>query len=1106
MSEQKFKFDVFLSYSQADKSIMHSVAIRLYNAGLRVFSARADVATVKEALECSRVMILFLSRNAFGTEWSTLESYTFPFRDPSNQERRFIPVRLDDSPVKEGLKEFALVDFRQRNEAEYHKLIAACQPPPPLPAKVDASDILKYKMEMKNVSVFAMSVDGSRAIAGFSDGRVELLDVSTGELLRTFREHETTVSTLCFSNDGLLIASTSDDGTFCAWDLRSYKRVARWEKFQGQLQWVGRTCCGLCAVSTFHTGTILLSNVRTGHAVRNFDCQSFVFSAAVSPDERFLVAAAENATIRIWDLRSKGRPPRILDAHTDSVMGIAISSNGHRAVSCSADSTIKLWDLRHDADEATLEGHTSKVREIAMTPDGRWAVSTSDDQTLRVWNLERGTCVLVVRGLSQRIVGLYMSQNRQRIALVNTMGDVQVYDIPANLEVLVGALDTTRYTNAKVLLAGESGVGKTGLAYRLTENSFMPTISTDGAWATQLKLPYVQQRIDIEREIWLWDFAGQADYRLIHQLYMDETALAVLVFNPQSQDPFDGLGQWDKDLQRASRRAFNRILVAARCDRGGLMVSRDSVERFKIERGFKEYIETSAATGAGCDELLESIVDNIPWRTIPWKASPKIFRSLKEEIVRLKDKGKVLLRSGELKQQLEIALPGQRFSLEELLAVVGLLAGPGIIWQLEFGDFLLLQPELINSYAAAVIRSVRAHTEEIGCIAEQDVLAGDIDYQTMRRLPRSEEQIVLRAMHQTLVDHGLCLREHTERGTLLIFPSYFKRERPELAGHPSVLVTYQFSGPLDEIYATLVVRLYHTKPFHKECLWRFAADFKTDSGKRLGFKMIRGGEGKGEMQVYFEPGVPDDTQVTFIRYVHEHLVSKAQEVRRIRHYVCPHCHTPVESQKAIERRVSEGKTDVLCPACEKRVILFDIIEEKFASNVFAERARALAEQAKAAIDNESKELILVGHTFSIAGEAGQIYRQFTNSDHGIDGEIEFKDYKGDASGRRVYLQLKSGDSYLYQRQSDGAEIFRIKNERHAAYWQQQAYPVMLVIRTSDGAIRWMDVSDYLKRESAAGKQLKQIVFGGEPLTALNLRRLRDRFVAPPRPDPPVNRS
>ena len=70
---------------------------------------------------------------------------------------------------------------------------------------------------------------------------------------------------------------------------------------------------------------------------------------------------------------------------------------------------------------------------------------------------------------------------------------------------------------------------------------------------------------------------------------------------------------------------------------------------------------------------------------------------------------------------------------------------------------------------------------------------------------------------------------------------------------------------------------------------------------------------------------------------------------------------------------------------------------------------ALGEQS---IDNESRELVLIGEMFSLVGQAGHIFRPTPNSDWGIDGEIEFKDSTGQASGRRVYVQLKSGDSYL----------------------------------------------------------------------------------------------
>lgn len=94
--------------------------------------------------------------------------------------------------------------------------------------------------------------------------------------------------------------------------------------------------------------------------------------------------------------------------------------------------------------------------------------------------------------------------------------------------------------------------------------------------------------------------------------------------------------------------------------------------------------------------------------------------------------------------------------------------------------------------------------------------------------------------------------------------------------------------------------------------------------------------------------------------------------------------------------------------------------------------------------------------------------------------------------QRLYLQLKSGDSYLYQRRRDDAEIFTIKNPRHAEYWLSQAYPVMLVIRTSDGRIRWMNVTDYLKER---GKEIKQIVFQGQPFTAPDVVRKRAEILA-----------
>jgi hypothetical protein len=287
-----------------------------------------------------------------------------------------------------------------------------------------------------------------------------------------------------------------------------------------------------------------------------------------------------------------------------------------------------------------------------------------------------------------------------------------------------------------------------------------------------------------------------------------------------------------------------------------------------------------------------------------------------------------------------------------------------------------------------------------------------------------------------------------------------------------------------------VVRLHYTDSFEMEQLWRYAADFTTVAGQRVGLLMTKKKDDVAELQLYFDAGTPVDTKVLFIKYVHEHLKRRALDVSRTRSYVCPHCDTLLENRQAIRRRLEAGKKDVVCGWCEKRVELIDLIEQKFASDEFLPRVQEMDAQAQFNLDNESLELILVGHAFSTAGEAGQIFRPVANSDWGIDGEIEFKNGRGEASGRRVYLQLKSGDSYLHTRKSDDQEIFQIKNPRHAEYWQAHEYPVMLVVRTSDGQIRWMDVTAYLRQHG----KVKQIVFDGEPFTALNVALMRDRVL------------
>jgi hypothetical protein len=146
------------------------------------------------------------------------------------------------------------------------------------------------------------------------------------------------------------------------------------------------------------------------------------------------------------------------------------------------------------------------------------------------------------------------------------------------------------------------------------------------------------------------------------------------------------------------------------------------------------------------------------------------------------------------------------------------------------------------------------------------------------------------------------------------------------------------------------------------------------------------------------------------------------------------------------------------------------------------------------LDNQALEQILIGHMMAITGEANQIFRPVTQFDHGIDGEVEFKNNDGKASGRKIYVQLKSGNSYLRTRRADGREIFDVKNPNHLQYWVNQPVDVYLVIRVDEkagngGVIRWMNVSNYLKDRK--NKTSRQIVFEGDRLDMEAIWRVRD---------------
>lgn len=450
-----------------------------------------------------------------------------------------------------------------------------------------------------------------------------------------------------------------------------------------------------------------------------------------------------------------------------------------------------------------------------------------------------------------------------------------------------------------------------------------------------------------------------------------------------------------------------------------------------------------------------------------------------------------LLRFFELILRLKQSLPAETFGEADVRTAVTLLANHGLVMPFAFGDLILLHPHILNGYASAVIRAARAHVDEIGCVPEEDVFDRKLDFSDVDRLHAADEELLLRAMVQTFLNKSLCIAENTVAGKQLIFPSQYRRER-SIPTHPEIFVSYTFSGELATIYTTLVVRLWYSREFENKELWRNAAEFTTTKGHVAGLTMKRLGEGVGTLSAFFDTKVTDDLKVVFVEYVHQHLQRYARDVRRDRRYVCCECGKPVADLEAVRDRLLAGKDFITCQKCDERIPLIDHIERRLASDPVAREVLRMDRVANRELNTQALEQILIGHMMAICGEADQIFRPVSMFDYGIDGEVEFRDDGGNASGHKIYVQLKSGDSHLRQRRRDGRAVFDVKNPRHLNYWVQQPVEVFLVIRGSEGTILWMNVSDYLK--TRRDRESRQIAFLGEKLDAQAVRRLRDSYL------------
>jgi small GTP-binding protein len=782
------------------------------------------------------------------------------------------------------------------------------------------------------IARIAWSPDGSYLASPSNDTTIRIWDARSGACVRTLHGHTGAVYSVAWSPDGRRLASGGTDYTVRVWNVETWESLEVFEEHKGTVYGVAWSPDGVRLASGSWDNTIRIWDTETKKilvVLKKHD--NMVTNVAWSSDGKWLASVSLDSVLRVWDSET-GTDKWVQErAGNSQINSIVWRPNQPLLASCGFDSKIKIWDGITGHQLQILEGHTDDVTSVSFSFDGSLLASKSNDNTTRIWRTDTWETVAVLMEMAHQywLAGLSFHPHQPVLA---TLGEgntiIRIWELDEAL-LLGQAQESVHYTTAKLVLVGDSGVGKTGLGWRLAHGEFKEHSSTHGQqfWAIpQLGL----KRADgTECEAVLWDLAGQHVYRQIHSIFLENVAAALVLFDPGNrQEPLKGVQFWLEQL-KGKGQLPPAVLVGARVDRGAPALSQQELEQFCQRYGIRGgYISTSAKSSEGLEALLERLKAQIPWDEMTATVTTVTFKRIKDYVLALKEKPDrkgVLVSPHALREQLQATDQDWRFTDAEMMTAVGHLETHGYVAVLRSPageQHILLTPDLLVTLASSIVLLADKHPRELGAVNETKLLQGKFPFDELAGLSSAESQILLDAAILRFLQHNICFRETLGEETLLIFPALIKQKRPLQDDLPATDdISYVVRGRVENLYASLVVLLGYTPSFTRINQWQNQAQYEMGEGEICGFRLIEDREGEFELVLYYGDQMPASGRFKFQKLFEQFLYQRDVEVTRFPPVVCAKGHQ--QKRATVIERARERKPFMFCDECGDKVPLPD---------------------------------------------------------------------------------------------------------------------------------------------------------------------------------------
>ncbi|KAG0265290.1 snoRNA-binding rRNA-processing protein [Actinomortierella ambigua] len=256
--------------------------------------------------------------------------------------------------------------------------------------------------------------DGRLVVAGDATGMIQIFDIGSRAILRTFREHKHPVHVTKFSSDKTQIMSASDDKTVRVWDMPSEAAI---NIFTGHSDYVRSGMVSQAnphlVLSGSYDQTVKLWDMRTQGCVMTMNHGAPVECVEMFPDGG-VVLSGGGPIVKVFDLLAGGRPMHTLSNHQKTVTSMCFDHSSSRLLTGSLDHHVKVYNVQ-DYSVVHSVKYPAPVMSVGLSPDDthlvagmaggllsirQRSVKTAEKETRRAIQMQErgGTYKFFVRG------------------------------------------------------------------------------------------------------------------------------------------------------------------------------------------------------------------------------------------------------------------------------------------------------------------------------------------------------------------------------------------------------------------------------------------------------------------------------------------------------------------------------------------------------------------------------------------------------------------------------------------------------------------------------------------------------------------------------------